>query len=51
MWNTHIEQTVAKGSKKLGFLKRNLKIYNPDIKSCTYKILVRPTLEYCVSVV
>ena len=33
MWNSHIEQTAAKGNKKLGFLKRNPKINNPDIKS------------------
>ena len=47
--NTHNEQTAAKGNtcKKLGFLKRNLKINNPDIKSHTYKTLVRPTLKYC----
>ena len=38
------------GNKKLGFLKRNLKINNPDIKSCAYKTLVRPTLEYCSTV-
>ena len=37
MWNTHIEQTAAKGNKKLGFLKRNLKINSPDIKTCAYK--------------
>ena len=46
MWNTLIEQTTAKGNKKLGFLKRNPKINNPDIKSSAYKTLVRPTLEY-----
>ena len=45
MWNTHTEQTAAKGNKKLVFLKRNLKINNPDIKSRAYKTLVRPTLE------
>ena len=43
---THIEQTAEKGNKKLGFLKRNLKINNPDIKSHAYKTLVSPTLEY-----
>ena len=42
-WNTHIEQTAAKGNKKLG----NLKINNTDIKSHTYKSLVRPTPKYC----
>ena len=45
-WNTHIEQTAANGNKKLGFLNRNLKFNNPDIKSCTYKTLVKPTLKY-----
>ena len=45
-WN-HIVQTEAKGNKTLGFLQRNLKINNPDITSCTYKILVKSTLEYC----
>ena len=51
-WNTHIEKTAAKRSKKLGFLKINLKINNPDITSRTYiyKTLVRPTLEYCSTV-
>ena len=28
MWNTYIDETVANGKKKLGFLKRNLKINN-----------------------
>ena len=35
MWNIHIEQTATKGNMKLGFLKRNPKINNPDIKSRT----------------
>ena len=46
MWNTHTEQTAVKGNKKLGFLKRNLKINNADIKGRTYKTLVRLTLEW-----
>ena len=49
-WNNHIEQTAARGNTKLGFLKRNLKISNPDIKSRVNKTLVRPTLEYCSTV-
>ena len=49
-WNIHIEQAAAKGNKKSNFLKRNFKINNPDIKSCTYKTLVRLTLEYCCTV-
>ena len=49
-WNAHIEQVAAKGNKKLGFLKRNLKVNNPEIKSRAYKTLVRPSLEYCGTV-
>ena len=45
MWNIHIEQPAVKENTKLGFLKRNLKINNLDIKSNAYKTLVRPTLE------
>ena len=33
MRNTYTEQTAAKRNKKLGFLKRNLKINNADIKT------------------
>ena len=33
IWNINIQQTVAKRNKKLGFLKRNLKINNLDIKT------------------
>ena len=32
--NTHTEQTAENRNKKLGFLKRNLKINNTDIKHC-----------------
>ena len=48
MRNTYTEQTAAKRNKKLGFLKRNLKINNPDTERHAYKTLVRPTLEYCM---
>ena len=46
-WNTHTEQLQQRGTNRFGFLKRNLKINNPDITNCIYKTLVRPTLEYC----
>ena len=42
-----MEQIAARGNKKLGFLKRNLTINHPDIKTHAYKTLVTPTLEYC----
>ena len=47
MWNTNTEQTASTRNKSLGFLKRNLKINNPDIKSHAYKTLVRQTLKHC----
>lgn len=49
-WNRHTDQTAAKGNKRLGFIKRNLKVKNHDLKALAYKSLVRPTLEYCNSV-
>ena len=49
-WNHHIDCTVKKENSMLGFLKRNLKIGNQDTKSAAYFSLVRPNLEYCVSI-
>jgi hypothetical protein len=49
-WTKHIDKTSAKGNQKLGFLKRNLKIKNQDLKAQAYKTLVRPTLEYSSTV-
>jgi hypothetical protein len=49
-WNRHIDQTAAKGNKRLGFVKRNLKVKNQDLKALAYKSLVRPTLEYSSTV-
>ena len=45
-----MNKLLLRENKKLGFQKRNLKINNPDIKSHTYKTLVRPTYEYCSTV-
>ena len=41
-----IEQTAAQGNNKIGFLKRNRNINNPDIKHHAYKTLIRATREY-----
>ena len=49
-WNNHIESTAAKANKKLGFLKRNIKVKDKDLKEKAYKAIVRPTLEYCSTV-
>ena len=45
-WNTHIDNITAKANKTLGFLRRNVRISSPTIKSQAYFSLVRPILEY-----
>ena len=45
-WNTHIDNITSNGNKSLGYLKRNLQISNPEVKSRAYQALVRPKLEY-----
>ena len=49
-WNKHIDSITSKANRQLGFIKRNLKIKNQDLKTKAYKAYVRPTLEYCCSV-
>ena len=49
-WNQHISNIVTKGNQTLGFLRRNLRINSPELKSTAYKSLVRPTVDYASSV-
>ena len=49
-WNTHITEVAAKANQTLGFVRRNLKISSPVIKTRVYAGLVRPKLEYAASV-
>ena len=49
-WNQHISNIVTKGNQTLGFLRRNLIINSPELKSTAYKSLVRPTVECASSV-
>jgi hypothetical protein len=48
-WTQHANNIVADANKSLGFLKRNLKTSNTNIKSQAYLSLVRPKLEYACS--
>ena len=50
LWNKHIDQITSKGNKRLGFIKRNLKIPNKALKEKAYKSLIRPTVEYASTV-
>ena len=47
-WTKHI--TTKKSSQTLGFLKRNIRVHNKDLKSASYKTLFRPQLEYASTV-
>jgi hypothetical protein len=49
-WNYHIQQTSAKASRSVGFLRQNLRGYPQDVKAQAYTTLVRPVLEYASTV-
>ena len=49
-WNNHINNAAAKANKKLGFIKRNIKMKDNTLKEKAYKAIVRPTVEYCTTV-
>ena len=50
-WNQHISNIVTKRNQTLGFLRRNLRINSPELKSIAYtSFFVRPTVEYALSV-
>ena len=45
-WGNHVDNTVAKASRTLGFLRRNLWFCPKEVKTLAYTTLVRPRLEY-----
>ena len=49
-WNSHIEETVNKGNRTLGFVRRILRISSKTMKELAYKALVRPCLEYTAAI-
>ena len=49
-WSTHIVYIPSCANQTLGFLKRNIRVHNKDLKSVAYKIRVRPQLEYVSTV-
>ena len=49
-WSEHINNITKKANQTLGFLKRNIRVHNKDLKSTAYKTLVRPQLEYASTV-
>ena len=49
-WSTYIDNITKSANQTLGFLKRNIRVHNKDLKSVAYKALVRPQLEYASTV-
>ena len=49
-WGTHIQNTVSKANRTLGFLRRNMKDCTKPVKDLTYKAMIRPTMEYSSTV-
>ena len=48
-FNSHIQNITTSASRSLGFLKRNIRSKNPEIREMAYKTLVRPLVEYSSS--
>ena len=49
-WKTHIEYTINKANRTLGFLRRNLYGCPKDLREQAYLSLVRSVLEYAAQV-
>jgi len=49
-WNTHVDVTVKKATQSLNFIWRNFSCCPARIREQCYKTLVRPQLEYALSV-
>ena len=49
-WSNHINTTVKKGNKTLGFLRRNFSKCTAEVKASTYRTMVRPVLDYASTV-
>ena len=49
-WNTHVSKIKAGANTTMRFLKRNLRVSSPALKTSAYFTFVRPKLEYASSV-
>jgi hypothetical protein len=45
-WNQHIQRVSGTANRTLGFVKRNIRTKNKEIRETAYKALVRPQVEY-----
>ncbi len=49
-WNKHIDLITTKANRSLAFLRRNLQINSPALKTTAYQSIVRPSLEFSPTV-
>jgi hypothetical protein len=42
----HIDNTVSKANRTMGFIRRNLRDYTKPVKAAAYTTMARLTLEY-----
>ncbi len=49
-WNRHTDSITTKANRSLAFLRRNLQINSPNLKTVAYQSIVRPSLEFSPSV-
>ena len=49
-FNSHIQNITTLAGRSLGFLKRDIRSKNPELREMAYKTLVRPLVEYSSSV-
>ena len=49
-WRKHIDDTVNKANKTIGFVRRHLNDCSASVKSAAYTTMVRPRLEYSSTV-
>lgn len=49
-WNSHIDRVVGNANRSLGYIRRNIKCKNRDVRESAYNTIVRPQLEYASAV-
>ncbi len=49
-FTNHINKITSSATGSLGFLRRNLNIDSPQLKTTAYKAIVQPLLEYACTV-
>ena len=49
-WTSHIDRVVGNANRSFGYIRRNIKSKNQEVRESAYNTLVRPLLEYASAV-